>query len=611
MADLASMNISFGADISGLERGTKKAQKELVNVAVAANKVDSSLAKGTGVAKSSRNFMDLSRVLQDLPFGFQGVQNNLTQLIPGVGAAGLAFSALISAVTFAQVGLSYWSRGAKDASDGSEQLRSSADALGAAFKNSDFSNAVKNVNELKINIQLAKEGVLDKTKVLHQYNDTLGKTTGEVKSLEEAEMALQKNAKAYVQMTLYKTAAQLALKDAAQKALDVQKQAAEDEAKAAKAVQLGARNSDGTLISSKEFERREKLIEEGSKKRQETILKAGQKEVDAMTNVANDLQARAAKIAKDNKFDFFGGTETDKVVKPKTDKIAEILRDLATSFDIINHKAETFGATLGQVNGDRIKATEKAIESMLGIRTDASSKQVARLTGQLNELLRVQDRMSVPTQTIKVDKKFETDLFGKAAIGLSPLVLPDIKIMPSNKIWKDLSEFNKKVGDILKEGLSSSVAGFAQSLGDVISGQGSIRDVFEGLFTTIGSYIQQLGMYMIGISPLVTSIKTALKSLNPTGMLLAGAGLVALGQVMKNIPKFAGGVENFSGGLAYVHQGEVLVNMPKGSSVIPKKNVSLNGGMSQAMQVFGEFELRNDRLVAAVKRGEARNNRNG
>jgi hypothetical protein len=36
------------------------------------------------------------------------------------------------------------------------------------------------------------------------------------------------------------------------------------------------------------------------------------------------------------------------------------------------------------------------------------------------------------------------------------------------------------------------------------------------------------------------------------------------------IPEFAGGVENFSGGLAKVHAGELLVNLPSGTSVIPK-----------------------------------------
>ena len=67
----------------------------------------------------SQNF---ARVIQDLPFGFMGIQNNLTQLIPGVGAAGLAFSALTAAITFSQVGLQYWGRSAKEAKEKADEF---------------------------------------------------------------------------------------------------------------------------------------------------------------------------------------------------------------------------------------------------------------------------------------------------------------------------------------------------------------------------------------------------------------------------------------------------------------------------------------------------------
>lgn len=45
----------------------------------------------------------------------------------------------------------------------------------------------------------------------------------------------------------------------------------------------------------------------------------------------------------------------------------------------------------------------------------------------------------------------------------------------------------------------------------------------------------------------------------------------------KGIPGFARGVENFAGGLAYVHKGEVLTNLPRGTSVIPANAVSALG----------------------------------
>lgn len=42
-------------------------------------------------------------------------------------------------------------------------------------------------------------------------------------------------------------------------------------------------------------------------------------------------------------------------------------------------------------------------------------------------------------------------------------------------------------------------------------------------------------------------------------------------------PGFASGVENFSGGLAYVHKDELLVNMPQGTSVIPANRAGGGG----------------------------------
>lgn len=72
-------------------------------------------AVGNAMKSSQMNSQNFARVIQDLPFGFMGIQNNLTQLIPGIGAAGLAFSALTAAITFSQVGLSYWSKGGEKA----------------------------------------------------------------------------------------------------------------------------------------------------------------------------------------------------------------------------------------------------------------------------------------------------------------------------------------------------------------------------------------------------------------------------------------------------------------------------------------------------------------
>ena len=77
---------------------------------------------GAAMGSSSAAAMNFSRVIQDLPFGFMGIQNNLTQLIPGIGAAGIAFSALTAAITFSQVGLTYWTKKSKDAKEAADEF---------------------------------------------------------------------------------------------------------------------------------------------------------------------------------------------------------------------------------------------------------------------------------------------------------------------------------------------------------------------------------------------------------------------------------------------------------------------------------------------------------
>ena len=67
-----------------------------------------------------------------------------------------------------------------------------------------------------------------------------------------------------------------------------------------------------------------------------------------------------------------------------------------------------------------------------------------------------------------------------------------------------------------------------------------------------------------------------------------------------SVPSFAEGVENFAGGLAKVHQGEVLVNLPRGTDVIPAsgggsqgitivQNITVNGPMLGTQEALGRL----------------------
>ena len=69
------------------------------------NKVSAAgAATGGAVTKMGTNFTGLSRVIQDLPYGFNAIANNLTNILPAAGALGLGISALVAGLQFAQLG---------------------------------------------------------------------------------------------------------------------------------------------------------------------------------------------------------------------------------------------------------------------------------------------------------------------------------------------------------------------------------------------------------------------------------------------------------------------------------------------------------------------------
>jgi hypothetical protein len=84
-------------------------------------------SKGAGGAtqKLGKDFTGVSRVIQDLPYGFNAIANNLTNILPAAGALGLGISALVAGLQFASLGFDNWTRGlidSKEAMEGSKKV---------------------------------------------------------------------------------------------------------------------------------------------------------------------------------------------------------------------------------------------------------------------------------------------------------------------------------------------------------------------------------------------------------------------------------------------------------------------------------------------------------
>ena len=64
-----------------------------------------------------------------------------------------------------------------------------------------------------------------------------------------------------------------------------------------------------------------------------------------------------------------------------------------------------------------------------------------------------------------------------------------------------------------------------------------------------------------------------------------GASIFSAIKSTFRIPGFSSGVTNFGGGLAYVHAGEILANLPQGTDVIPAHAVQAMGSKTGVAQV--------------------------
>ena len=94
------LNVSIGADNSSLKKGLNESEKDLKKFAGSANKAAKSVSSttktnvklgssfgkaGKGAANAVPAVTEFSRVIQDAPFGIQGVANNITQLTQNFG----------------------------------------------------------------------------------------------------------------------------------------------------------------------------------------------------------------------------------------------------------------------------------------------------------------------------------------------------------------------------------------------------------------------------------------------------------------------------------------------------------------------------------------------
>lgn len=187
------------------------------------------------------------------------------------------------------------------------EMQKKQELLNEAVKNSGsaFAKASENVNELKINVDLAKQGFIDKKKVVEEYNESIGKTAGAVKTLDEVEQKLNEHGDAYIEMTLLKAAANYALEKAAKVSFEAEEIRRKKEDVLISDVTLTTDAVTEKQIAAANRAEKKKQANAARNRRDQAFIEK-QAEANSIVETAKQLQEEAAKISKEHKFNFFG-----------------------------------------------------------------------------------------------------------------------------------------------------------------------------------------------------------------------------------------------------------------------------------------------------------------
>lgn len=588
---LNNTKFTFGANY-------ESASRRLANEAARTGSIlGGSFSKGAQSANAA--VLELSRGIQDAPYGSMGYINNLQQFqqlfgqlvtqtgsfsgaLKGLGSAlmgpagiGVAFSVVTAAIT----AYTMWEMRADKAT---KETTKSIEEQREEFIKTPYEKAYNDIAEMTRNIALAKQGLLDKTAVLKQYNTGLGQTIGQVNSLDYAEKALVKNGDAYLRLMFLKANAEFAFKKAAEENYN---------------------------LSLKQ----------------------------------DELESKKPQISKD----FNINAERNKQVKETVINLRDLLsttNQITPALDGVNTKVEQISKNLGEQLADesQLKNLAKTSDKAVDIAKNAQQAVIdfAKKNGfNLNGLFDIDATKNF--RDVQFELRALMDVSGRVGIGLDGFVeqynktseqIGKTPLIPFDKIQKDLKDgfqiidteliaFNDRAADIITNSLVGTFSGIGDAIGEALSGG---QNVLEGLSHTLlaglGGLLVNLGKLAIATGVGIQAIKTAFKTLNPLVAIGAGVALVALGTAINKsvsklgdskLPGFATGVDNFKGGLAVVgERGPEVVNLPQGAGVIPNhKSRGLLG--DNAKGFIAETRVSLEELWIGLRKTEKRLNPSG
>jgi hypothetical protein len=230
--------------------------------------------------------------LADLSGSFATWGNIITLVTETLKGWQIALTGGLAVITAFGPEIIKWVSALLKGKDAIDQAKLSLSSLNKGLSSTDYSNAIENLNQLKIKVDLAKRGMTDKSEVVKEYNKTIGQAIGQVKSLDQVETMLKDNASNYVKTMLFKAAAMSTIKEAAENQILAQKELAKSDEESVDYLTSGLANATG--------EAEKKMYQHNAAQNRKNAAKPFEEKEKSLLKVAADYMEKAADIEKNS-----------------------------------------------------------------------------------------------------------------------------------------------------------------------------------------------------------------------------------------------------------------------------------------------------------------------
>jgi hypothetical protein len=536
-----------------------------------------------GASQASQVFTNFSRVISDAPYGFNAISNNigplvdsfgylktavssggsvmsaLTTALTGPAGIGIAIAAITTAITFASQGFGAWSKKTQETKAAIDETKKALSSI-----QSSVASEATNVTSL--------------VAVLQNETETRQRKVDAIKELQRISPEMFNNLKIEGDTIVGLTSAYQAYLDNLKNVVAAKVIQNKLEKEFTKLLEL-----EGATLTGKE-----KAQKQAAKAFNTTFI---QSQIDGYKRLGDQGAIKVQEL-QDQLLQINTGLSKNQrlelaEVKQNIDDLTKSLSSISQAIDVPKIHAKTMKAIKAfYIDWRKLLAqpVEAPIEfAVVDIKTDKPTPQYLEEFYR-NDLLANIKRVSknfgikLPIEleflTTEGIRKYEKDLLAKE----------------SDLQSKTAASFNK----VFQNVAVNVGTNFAETLGMAIAGQANMGDILQGVFSTLADGVVQLGKELIQIGTLAILAQSALNSLfsNPYAAIAVGIALTALGTAIKASTskknRFAVGTRYAPGGMALVgERGPEMINLPRGSQVIPAAQTSAMLGGRNSVEVYG------------------------